>query len=247
MASEPLTEQLFVDGAPVLSFVMFDQGHPTADNARPMAEPAVVAEAVRTHLPGFWFSSPDDGVTNALIASGATVVRHSHVMTCDVTRVQHSHEDSPIRVAPIRASSTELAELNVRAYPPGHVDFETSDIAEARRDLDAMLSGTLIGPFLDSVSGMATDGDRPVAVLIANRMPDHGIGGGPWVTELFRDPNPAYRGFGTSLLSRAIRTLRGEGETSLSLAVTDGNPAIAVYRRFGFDVVASRRKLLIPQ
>lgn len=211
-----------------------------------MAKPGVVVQAVRAQLEGFWFSSPDDGLTDALIAGGATVVRHSHVMTRNVTRAQHPSTDASLPVVPISASTTELAELNVRAYPPGHVDFETNDAAEAQKAIDAMLDGTLIGPFMESASAMVTDADRPVAVLIVNRMPDHAIPGGPWVTELFRDPDPAYRGLGTSLLNRAVRTLRLEGETSLSLVVTDGNPALEVYRRSGFDLVASRRKLLIP-
>lgn len=239
-------ETLFVDGAAVLSFVPADHGHPTADGAVPMAEAEVVVRAVRAQLAGFWFSSPDDRLTRALIADGATVVRHAHVMTCDLTRVQRPEADGDVPVVPIRGSSTRLAELNVRAYPPGHVDFETNDAAEAQRPIDAMLEGSLIGPFLESASGMATDAGRPVAVLIVNRMPDHAIDGGPWVTELFRDPDPSYRGFGTALLDRAIRILRSEGETSLSLAVTDGNPAREVYRRAGFDLISSSRKLLIP-
>jgi GNAT superfamily N-acetyltransferase len=246
MAREPSREMLFVDGAPVLSFVPFDQGHPTADEAVPMAESGVVVQAVRAQLEGFWFSSPDDGLTNALIADGATVVRHSHVMTYDLTRTQHRSTGASVPVVSIRGSTSELAELNVRAYPPGHVDFETNDAGEAQKAIDAMLDGTLIGPFMESASAMVTDADRPVAVLIVNRKPGHGIASRPWVTELFRDPNPAYRGLGASLLSRAIRILRSDGETTLSLAVTDGNPALSVYRRSGFDLVASRRKLLIP-
>lgn len=248
MANEPPREELFVDGAPVLSFVPTDHGHPTADEAQPLVgvEGRVVVRAVRSQLGGFWFSSADDGLTDALIADGAFVVRHSHVMTCDVTRKQRSRAADQVRIVPIRASSNELAELNVRAYRPDHVDFETNDAAEAQRDIDAMLEGTLIGPFMESASAMVTDAGRPVAVLIVNRMPGHATATGPWVTELFRDPDPSYRGFGTALLDRAIRTLRSEGETSLSLAVTDGNPAREVYLRSGFVPVASFRKLLIP-
>lgn len=211
-----------------------------------MAEPGVVVKAVRSQLEGFWFSSPDNGLTDALIAGGATVVRHSHVMTRDVMRAQHPSTLASLPVVPISASTTELGELNVRAYPAGHVDFETNDALEAQKEIDAMLDGTLIGPFMESASAMVIDADRPVAALIVNRMPNHAITSGPWVTELFRDPDPAYRGLGTSLLTRAVRILRCEGETSLSLAVTDGNPALELYRRFGFDLVASRRKLLIP-
>jgi GNAT superfamily N-acetyltransferase len=247
MVSEPSRAQLFVDGEPVLSFVPIEHdGHPEADDAVPMAEPDVVVPAVCRQLEDCWFRSPDDGLTDALIAGGATVVRHSHVMTCDVTRTQRPRTGATVSIVPIGASSIELAELNVRAYPPDHVDFETNDATEAQEAIDAMLSGTLIGPFMTSASAMVTDAGRPVAVLIINRMPDHAIAGGPWVTELFRDPDPAYRGPGARLLERAIRTLRSEGETSLSLAVTEGNPALEVYRRSGFDLVASRRKLLIP-
>ena len=246
MGSEPSRETLLVDGSPVLSYLLFDQGQQTADDALPMADLGVVVREVRAQMAGSWFSSPDDELTDALLADGATVVRHVQVMTCDVSGAIGPGPARSVPIVPIRGSSAQLAELSVRAYPPGHVDFDTSDAAEAQRPIDAMLGGTLIGSFMESASGMVTEDDRPVAVLVINRMPDHVTGGGPWVTEIFRDPNPAYRGFGTALLDRAIRILRSEGETSLSLAVTAGNPAREVYRRHGFELVASSRKLLIP-
>lgn len=246
MVDEQSNEELLVGGVPVLSFVPFRQTHPTADEAVAMADLGVVVPAVLKQLPGFWFSSPDDRLTDALIAAGAATVRHSHLMGCDVTRDRPRAEVGAVSVVAIDGPSIALAELSVRAYPFSHVDFETTVASEAQGDIDRLLSGGLIGPFMPSVSGMVTDDGRPVAALIVNRMPASPVAVGPWVSELFRDPDPAYRGLGTVLLDRAIRTLGANGGLSLSLAVTEGNPAIAVYRRLGFEMVTSRRKLLIP-
>ena len=246
MGSETSTEQLLVDGVPVLSYVPFRQAHPTADEAIAIADLDVVVPAVLTQLAGCWFSSPDDTLIDALIAGGATVVRHSHVMVCDVRGHRPLHEARAVSVVPIDGSSAGLAEVSVRAYPPAHVDFETTVAAEAQVEIDALLKGTLVGPFMASASGIVVDDGRTVAALIVNRMPQNPVAGGPWVSELFRDPDLAHRGLGTVLLDHAIRALRAAGDVSLSLAVTDGNPAMFLYDRLGFETVTSRRKLLIP-
>jgi GNAT superfamily N-acetyltransferase len=246
VSSEASTEQLFVGGVPVLSFVPVRQALPTADEAVAIGDLDVVVPEVLTQLAGCWFSSPDDTLIDALLARGATVVRHSHVMVYDVRRHRPVHDGPAVPVVPIDRPSAGLAELSVRAYPSSHVDFETAVVAEVQADIDAMLQGTVIGPFMASASGIVIDDGRPVAVLIVNRVPQNPVASGPWVSELFRDPDPAHRGLGTVLLDHAIRALCAAGEVSLSLAVTDGNPAISVYERLGFDTVTSRRKLLIP-
>jgi ribosomal-protein-alanine N-acetyltransferase len=54
-------------------------------------------------------------------------------------------------------------------------------------------------------------------------------------------PGHRGRGVGTSLLRRFIDGAAERGRTSLFLEMRDGNPAGALYRRFGFEPVGRRR------
>jgi ribosomal protein S18 acetylase RimI-like enzyme len=100
------------------------------------------------------------------------------------------------------------------------------------------------------VSSVVRDKERDsnpvVALTLINRMPGEAPTGGPWVSEICRDPDQRYAGLGASLLCRVMAQLADGGESSLSLVVTDGNPAQQVYERLGFRYIKSFRKLSIP-
>jgi ribosomal-protein-alanine N-acetyltransferase len=54
-------------------------------------------------------------------------------------------------------------------------------------------------------------------------------------------PDHRGRGVGTALLQRFIDSAAARGRTNLFLEMRDGNPAEALYRRFGFEPVGRRR------
>jgi [ribosomal protein S18]-alanine N-acetyltransferase len=54
-------------------------------------------------------------------------------------------------------------------------------------------------------------------------------------------PELHARGIGSMLLNAAIKSATNRGATKLHLEVRDGNPANALYRRFGFAPVGRRR------
>ena len=76
---------------------------------------------------------------------------------------------------------------------------------------------------------------------------DNLTGGGPWVSDIFRDPPNQHRGLGQHLLRRAIHALSLAGESTLTLVVSAGNPARSMYERLGFVVLAERYKLALPK
>ena len=53
-------------------------------------------------------------------------------------------------------------------------------------------------------------------------------------------PERRGEGIGSALLEALVERGRGEGHRALSLSVSPDNPAVSLYRRFGFVRVASR-------
>ena len=211
-----------------------------------------VVPAVLQALAGWQVSSRDDSLVDALVAAGARQTRFAHLYSRDLRADPPDpawlRPSLPGRVA-ITAHTPEStvaeAQLAVRAYPQGHVDQDTTDPLEAGRILDRLYDGEYIGPVL-APSAVVSDDSRVVAVMVVNRMPGEPPSGGPWVSEVFRDPHPAYAGLGSRLLRRAMAMLAADGERSLSLVVTDGNPARALYERLGFAHAGTTRKVTVP-
>lgn len=243
---------LAVEGTPVLRYRLSPQEEPTADDCESLAPLDLVVPAVLDQLSGWWLSTGDEALLESLLAAGASVVRHAHVYTYPL---QEPTTTAPparpllapgLTLDPIDRSPAELAPLVLAAYPPGHVDH-LGDAAVEEEELRALLAGELVGPFLAGASAQITnDAHQVVAAVIVNRAGGSPPLGGPWVTQVLRHPDPAWAGLGSRLLIHALAALAAEGEPSLGLAVTDGNPARRVYERLGFQHLASRRKLAIP-
>ena len=243
---------LAVDGRPVLRYRFSPQEEPTADDAEPLAPLTIVVPAVLDQLSGWWLSTGDEALLDALLAAGATVARHAHVYSYPLAGPGAMAPPVGAALAPglalgpIDRSPAELAPLVLAAYPPGHVDH-LGDATVEEAELGALLGGELVGPFLAGASAQVTnDANHVVAAVIVNRAGGSSPLGGPWVTQVLRHPDPAWAGLGSRLLIHALAVLAADGEPSLGLAVTDGNPARRVYQRLGFQHLASRRKLAIP-
>lgn len=237
------------DGVVVGRYQVYRSDPPTADLFEVVGPVDAAVAGILAHLPGWLVATADDELADRLMARGGVQKRHSHVMSTPLPAA------APLppwtlqwAVEPIDATTRfglEVVPLIRRAYPPGHPDEEEGTDDEIVADIHARLGGERLGPHLPGCA-VVRDSGRPVGLIIVNRVPGEPPFGGPWISDVCRDPDARYRGIGRALLEHAIACNQEEGETGLSLAVTVGNPAQRVYERLGFQIVATSRKVLVP-
>ena len=209
------------------------------------------ADAVVDQLAGWNLTTTDDQLASELIARGASTLRYYALLTCNLNasppltfpRRQLVLDEQ--QLTPDFVATRELVTLIRRAYPPGHPDQELGSDEEIVSDVTRALHGDRLGPLMPQ-SRLLLDAGRPVALAIVNRVPGVAPTGGAWLTDLCRDPDASYAGVGRSLLLDVLEDCRTAGEASMSLAVTDGNPARRIYEAVGFSLVATTRKLRLP-
>lgn len=181
---------------------------------------------------------------------GGTVIRHGHGYTYDLRTQPVPTERSVgelaegLRFSEFTVGVEEIFPAYQRAFPPGHVDHGMDEEVE-RRDFGRLLAGEVLGPLLPC-SGLVWDGDAVVAVAIITDRPGEPPMFGPWVAQVYRDPEPRYRGLGAALLRRSLALAARDGLPAIGLAVTEGNPARAVYEKLGFRHVDESMTVLIP-
>ncbi|MGH1491336.1 MAG: GNAT family N-acetyltransferase [Acidimicrobiales bacterium] len=242
-------DYLFIDGQRAVEYERFDGEPPNANEVRLLMPLAEALPVILEKFSGWMVAPVTDTLADALVAAGAVQLRHSAMMRRTLVAGHQPPESTfDYRIEPVVGHQEAMAELSVRAYPASHPDHEATDPAVALPDIQGLVDGSMIGPLLESSSGVALG---PTGVVIAacliNRMPyDNLTGGGPWVSEIFRDPSDRHRGLGQDLLQWSMRALSLAGEETLGLAVTVGNPARGLYERLGFEVLAERRKLQLP-
>lgn len=199
-----------------------------------------VAQRLRNEHPGEVIDVRDPGLVDALAAAGAALGRRSLVMALAPLPDSMDEGRWSESVGPLIADPARHADALVRAFPPEHPDHDPAiaDRAGAVRALESYFAGAVIGPHLADASSEAVDGDgRVVGGLVINRMPDHDESpGGPWVTDVFVEPEVQGRGVGRALFARAVSALRAAGEPTLRLAVHVDNPAQRLYADLGFQV-----------
>lgn len=236
-------------GRILLSYVFYAQERPTAEQVLAPCGVEAAVGVLFDRLRGWWVVSDDDALTTALLEAGAVLVRHAHLYRRSLSRGEIPFPNLPVgfRFGPMDATPLELGALAVRAYPLGHLGFETADPLEASKEFIALTEGTLVGPYRGDASGLIRWRDRIVGVCIINEVAGDASDAGPWVSEVFREPGETFAGMGALVLQRAAHLLAEVGETGVGLAVTDGNSAEAVYQRLGFRRSSSTRKLLIPE
>ena len=210
------------------------------------------AAAIRSQLAG-WAVSCDPALAELLEAQGARVVRRAHEMTYDldahpVPAAWARPTMAPgLSLGPLYQPASELAGSWRSAYAQGHVDHDPRAHAPAGVEfLGRILAGQVLGALLPYSGSVTTREGRAVAACIVtdrDGVPPHG---GTWVTELFRDPDPAYAGTGRALLQRALALAGADGRPAVGLVVSVGNPAADLYLDLGFDLVTSSVSLVVP-
>jgi GNAT superfamily N-acetyltransferase len=247
------------EGRAVARYQIFRGDPPTADLFEATAGREAAAAAAFDQLPGWLVATDDTQLADELIRRGATQTRHSHVMTVALptttgpavtVRSQAVREIDPewkvSAITPGYRFDPSVATLMRRAYPIDHPDAEKGDDSEILDDLHRRSDGERLGPLLPG-SFLVEDQSRAVGLIIVSRVPGVAPFGGPWVSDVCRDPLPAYKGLGAALMLRTMDALRASGETDLSLAVTVGNPAQRVYESLGFAIALTSRKVEIPK
>lgn len=203
-------------------------------------------------MPG-WAVSCQAVLAAQLVSLGAVVLRRAVWMSRDLG-------DSPppatwSRLLPVPALRLTTCDRPARdllpawraAYPVTHPDhFADDDRAALRVRLVPQLAGKLHGPLLP-MSALVTDAaNRVVAAVIVNDLAGEPPWSGPWITDLFRHPDPVYSGLGTLLLRRTLAHAAEAGLPTVSLVVTEENPAQRVYTRQGFRAIDTTVTVLIP-
>ncbi len=241
-------------GRPVLRYLPEPGDPPTAGRAEPLGDRNDVVAAVLEDLAGWLFITEDDALTDALIAAGCSMNRRGALYSRDLVANPPDPSWGTARIGsfqsePLDLPAAALVAVSLAAYPTGHPDAETQDPVKVESDIDGLLTGSMVGPLMD-VSAVVRDKERDsnpvVALALINRMSGVSPTGGPWVSEICRDPDPRYAGLGALLLRRVVAQLADDGESSLSLVVTEGNAARQLYERLGFRYVSSFRKLSVP-
>jgi ribosomal protein S18 acetylase RimI-like enzyme len=249
-------EQQLLHGSVLLGrFHRYDADPPSAELFEVMADLDSVVDQILTDLAGWNLTTTDEALASALVDRGALPTRHFSLMTIALGAIDipegELESTSTLDAYDVRPldAKTEIPRAVISlvrsAYPAGHPDEELGSDDEIVRDIQNALNGIRLGPLMDA-SALVFDGDRLVALVLVNRVPGGPPTGGPWITDVCRDPDPQYAGLGRAMLGRVLTVCRARGETSVSLAVTEGNSARWLYESLGFTLVATTRKVRLP-
>ena len=248
MASDPLADwpgrRALTDAAGRTALVYSEDeraGRRCADGAwrPPSASAASAAEVVVRQLAGWTLSSSDSELVDELRRRGAAPVRHAHSMSHGLAELPHppvvGFTVAPLTPGDLVRRASEVADVAWRAYPAELGDHDWPDTAAAAAGMRAVSRGEVLGPMTDASRIALADGGRALgACLVVDRggPPPHG---GPWVLDVFRDPQATQRGIGAALIASSLRALAAGSAPALGLAVTHSNArALRLYRRLGF-------------
>lgn len=127
----------------------------------------------------------------------------------------------------------DLVPARLRAFAAGHVDHAPTRAQAAV--LARIVEGREAGPLLDCSRLAVLSADAAVVgVALVTDAPVIGDDGGPWIADVYRDPDLRWAGLGTTLLCAVLTAAVDDGHDRIGLAVTDGNPARKLYERLGF-------------
>jgi GNAT superfamily N-acetyltransferase len=249
-------ETLTVDGRDIVSYVRIDGEPPWADRAVLLVPVEEATPAILAAMPGWHFVPDTDAdpiagaaLAAALQAAGAVVARHAFGYSYPLDAAVDPGWATPqlpegASVAELSGVSQGLVTLSRRAFGPGHPDHEHVDVDTAV-ELGKLFDGTY-GELMAGTAQVVRAG-VVIAALVVNRFRGEPPYGGPWIVDVFRDPDdPAARGLGSVLIRRALARLAADGEPALTLAVTAGNPAAQRYEALGFTRCWAALRLRLP-
>jgi len=214
-----------------------------------------VDEAVATavaQLAGWRLTTDDELFAQALVTAGATLNRRALIMGCPLGAGSHPQPIEGFSLASVPTTSDIEPWLPVlpswqAAFPPGHPDhLDMSDPATAVQFFMALVDGTQMGPLHRSSCLVMDDDGLARAGIIVNVRPGEPPWGGPWISDIWRDPSLRGQGMGPRLIDRAKAQLVEDGFSDLTLAVTATNDAARTYEREGFTLVMDSRILQLP-
>lgn len=239
----------------VLSYLANTRGERQQADITEMAPGRNIADAARAlvvQCPGWYMSTLDPLLAGAVRASGSTPTRHVHVMVAPTRPNPKSNE--PAIPASLEIAFRDFAEFDwadilpswKAAYAPGHPDYQAGDDEDLiEAELRPYVEHEALGPVHRSTTLAVVEG-RVVGAIVISLRPEPVPFGGPWITEVWRDPSSPLRGLGAALVERALTMLWADGFAALGLAVTDGNPAGHVYERLGFEPSLESWTYLLP-
>ena len=201
-----------------------------------------------------WTLATEDGVlAEALVDAGATLTRHAFIMSCALVDLKPPRRISEgFTVGDVPTTSEVSQWLPVldswqAAFPPGHPDhLDMSDPATAVQFFMRLVDGSEMGPLHRSSCLLLDEEGQALAGIIVNIRDGDPPSGGPWISDIWRDPSLRGSGVGPALIDRAKVQLVDDGFTDLTLAVTATNDAARTYEREGFVLVMDTRHLSIP-
>jgi ribosomal protein S18 acetylase RimI-like enzyme len=125
-----------------------------------------------------------------------------------------------------------LGSLMLAAYRDT-VDFEGENEEDAVAEVERTLGGEY-GPMIADCCFVASHEGRVVAASLVVLSQDR-----PLLAQLMVEPEMSRKGIGTLLLHASGNALLRAGYTELDLYVTEENdPAVNLYRKVGFEVIA---------
>jgi GNAT superfamily N-acetyltransferase len=142
----------------------------------------------------------------------------------------------PVASRPVRDGDGTALGLLAHAAYRGSVDDNGEQEAWHVADLTSALEGEY-GRLMTPVSRAVPAEDRLVAAALFAWWDDL-----PMLTFCLTHPDHRGQGLATRLITHAARELAAEGHDAMHLAVTETNPARALYERLGFRVVPRPRR-----
>jgi len=222
----------------------------------PTVSGADAAEAAAAEFAGWVVSISDEPLAEALSARGAIELRHVLVMSrslrqpvppgAAVVCAADGMTVWPLSAQQLIRHSRELGELHYTAYPPGHPDHRHLAAAVAADELLAIARGEILGPLMPQSRVAVAKRAIVGACLLVDR-PGQAPEGGPWVIDIFRDPDSPLTGIGKALLTDVLSASRTRGLPALSLVVSHRNvSARNLYAELGFTVAEESWILALP-
>ena len=236
-------------GRPWADLVWAPPGTATAATARALLETFALAHT----------AVEDPGLVDALAHAGATVVRDATGYTRDLRADPPPPDWSAGAGIPAgavlerlderlgRERATEIVRVQLTAFQPPHPDHALAEQLATEASLGKLVAGDLLGPLLRGATlGRAGTAGAVIGALLLTDRGGVPPLGGPWVTDVFRDPDPRWAGLGAALLRRGLALSARDGLPAVGLVVSSGNPARRVYERLGFRSTGRSWSLRLP-